>query len=175
MKPWWERASRCSLSIDFLESSFLTPKSDTSFPGHISSKSQFFQRNWYRFQEAELHRNQNKTVKNASYDTLCLLDFPRIEQNLFWKNEISLLGGTAIMFSKSWNHLNPFGIWSEIWRKTRFWTFFVDLENRAEQCEYTFIGGLISTIVFFENMELCLLRSHQMLKKHKKFHQKTSK
>ena len=59
--------------------------------------------------------------------------------------------------------------------KHDFWTFLVDLEYRAEQCECTFIWGLISTIVFFENMELCLLRSHQMLKKHKKFHQKTSK
>ena len=68
---------------------------------HISSNHSFCQRFEYRFQEAELHRNQNKTVKNASCNTLCLLNFPNIEQNKIRKHEISLLGGSAIMFSKS--------------------------------------------------------------------------
>ena len=112
----------------------VTPLSQVIFR-LISSKSQFFQRIWNQFQEAELHRNQNKTVKNASCNTLCLLDFPNIEQTKFRKHEISLLGGPAIMFSKSWNQWKPFGIWSEIWRKTRFWTFLVNPKNRAEQCE----------------------------------------
>ena len=138
MKPWLKAASRCSWAFMFSNLRFwhqnVTPLSQVIFR-LISSKSQFFQRIWNQFQEAELHRNQNKTVKNASCNTLCLLDFPNIEQKNVQKHEISLLGGPTIMFSKSWKQWNPFGIWSEIWRKTRFWTFLVDPENGAEQCE----------------------------------------
>ena len=116
-----------------------------------------------------------KTHGISSTNISLLIVFPHYWTNNFPKHEISLLGGPAIMLSKSWKPWIPLasGLKSRKYGFGRFggpgkwsWTVRKDL-----------VDGLISTTNVFLERVLCLLSScwgATGCKKHMTFHQKNT-
>ena len=170
-----ERASRCSWTLILYNLRFwhqkVTPLSQVIFRRNHS----FFNELGINFRRLSCIGTKIKLWKMHHTTLSVHWIFPELNKMYSEKLKLACWVDPRSCFQKSCCLAKS--LWYLFWNLQK--NTILDVFGRPGKSSWTvcriFIEGLISTIVFFWKHGLCLLRSHQILKKHKKFHQKTPK